>query len=414
MQYDVIIVGAGVAGLACAKVLEENRVSYTVLEAGSRPGGRIKTDVVDGFQLDHGFQVLQTGYPDVSRYLDLTALQLHKFPAGVAVRFDGRFHTIADPRRHPLHLLSTVFAPLGSFGDRLAMAKLARRVCSGTFEDIFTQPEKMTPDYLKDCGFSEKFIKSFFTPFLAGACLDKEIKVSSRVLDYLFRVFSTGDAALPAKGMGEIPQQLLRTLKPDAVQCNAKAVQVSDGAVTLEDGRVITGGQVVLATPEPVLRELLGIQKVRRSVAESCLYYCADWRPPYKEPFLMLNGDCHGPVNNIAFPNMVASSYAPTGKTLIAAVVVDDRYIETTDLETQVRSQCRQWFGDVVNSWKHLRTYTIEHALPNQSPPAGSPYILPGPLSERIRVCGEYKSLPGLQWALMSGYKTAESLLKSD
>lgn len=413
MQYDVIIVGAGVAGLACAKVLEENQISYTVLEAGGRPGGRIQTDVVDGFQLDYGFQVLQTGYPDVGEYLDLTALQLQKFPAGVAVRFNGRFHTIADPRQHPLHLLSTVTAPLGTFGDRLAMLKLARRVCRGTFEDIFKQPEKLTLDYLGDCGFSDKFIKSFFVPFLAGACLDKEIKVSSRVLDYLFRVFSMGDAALPAKGMGEIPQQLVRSLAPDAIQCNSKVVQVSDGAVTLEDGGVINGKQVVLATSEPVIQELLGVQAVRRSVAESCIYYFADWLPPFKEPFLLLNGDGHGPVNNIAFPSMVASSYAPAGKTLIAVVVVDDQYIKRTDLEAEVRGQCSQWFGDVVSSWKHLRTCHIEHALPSQAPPTNSPYNLPEPVNEGIRVCGEYKSLPGLQWALMSGDMTGKSLVGS-
>lgn len=413
MQYDVIIVGAGVAGLACAKVLQENQVSYIILEAGGRPGGRVQTDVVDGFQLDHGFQVLQTGYPDVGRYVDLAELHLHAFPAGVAVRFNGRFHTIADPRRHPRHLLSTAFSPVGSMSDRLAMLKLARRVCRGTFEDIFKQPETLTPGYLRTCGFSEKFVKSFFMPFLAGACLDKEIQVSSRVLDYLFRVFTTGDAALPARGMGEIPQQMVRSLGADAIEYNSRVVQVSDGAVTLEDGRVIGGKQVVVATPEPVLQELLGIETVRRSVAETCIYYSADWLPPFNEPFLLLNGDGDGPVNNIAFPSMVASTYAPAGETLIAVVVVDDQYTLKTDLESDVRRQCSQWFGDAVDRWKHLRTCYIEHALPSQAPPTSSPYLLPEQISKGIRVCGEYKNVPGLQWALMSGHMTGESLLES-
>jgi len=413
MQYDAVIIGAGAAGLACARVLEQNNLSYTVIESHNQPGGRIKTDVVDGFQLDRGFQVLQTGYPDVGQYLSLKELQLKKFPAGVAVRFNGRFHTIADPRHHPRYLMSTLASPLGSFGDRVAMLKLARHVCRGTFEDIFNQPEEPTIDFLEGCGFSKKFIRSFFVPFFAGACLDKNINASSRVLKYLFRIFAMGDATLPSRGMGEITKQLAQSLAKDKIQLQRKAVRISDGAVTLEDGETIQGRQIVVATPEPVVKDLLQIKTENRSVGESCLYYSTDWLPPFKEPFLMLNGDCRGPVNNIAFPSMVAPEYAPAGKTLVAVVVVDDQYSKRTDLEGEVRKHCCEWFGDAAEGWEHLRTYQIEHALPDQSPPTNNPYILPKPVSKSIRVCGEYQSLPGLQWALMSGQMTGEHLVKT-
>ena len=413
MQYDAVIIGAGAAGLACARVFEQNKLSYTVLESGNQVGGRIQTDVVNGFQLDHGFQVLQTGYPDVGQYLNLKELQLKKFPAGVAVRFNGRFHTIADPRHHPRHLLSTLASPLGSFGDRIAMLKLTRQVCRGPFEDIFNQPEERTIDYLEEVGFSEKFIRSFFVPFFAGACLDRNINASSRVLKYLFRIFAMGDAALPSGGMAEIPKQLAQSLEKDTIQLNRKVVRVDDGAVTLEDGETIHGRQIVIATPERVVKELLQIKTEDRSVGESCLYYSTDWLPPFKEPFLLLNGDGHGPVNNIAFPSMVAPDYAPAGKTLIAIVVVDDQFRRRSDLEDEVRRQCRQWFGDAANDWEHLRTYQIEHALPDQSPPTHNPYLLPKPISKSIRVCGEYQSLPGLQWALMSGHMTGRHLVET-
>ena len=127
----------------------------------------------------------------------------------------------------------------------------------------------------------------------------------------------------------------------------------------------------------------------------------------------MLNGEGHGPVNNIAFPSMVAPDYALAGKTLIAVVVVDDEFRKRADLEKEVRRQCREWFGDVAAGWKHLRTYQIEHALPDQSPPTHNPYLLPEPVSKSIRVCGEYQSLPGLQWALMSGHMTGKHLVKT-
>lgn len=411
MQYDAVVIGAGAAGLACAKVLQENKLSYTILESSEQIGGRIQTDVVDGFQLDHGFQVLQTGYPDIDQFLNLTDLQLNTFPAGVAVRFNGRFHTIADPRQHPRHLLSTVTSPLGSFSDRIAMLKLARHVCRGPFENIFDQPEELTIDYLNSCGFSKKFINSFFVPFFAGACLDKDINASSRVLKYLFRIFTMGDATLPSKGMGEIPKQMARSLGTDTIQFNSRVIEVSDGAVKLEDGRTIHGRQIVVATPEPILKDLLQIKTVSRSVGESCLYFSTDWVPPFKEPFLLLNGDGRGPVNNLAFPSMVAADYAPANKTLIAAVVVDDQFRNRPDLEGKVRKQCHEWFGDIVRGWEHIRTYQIEHALPDQSPPTKNPYLLPQPVSKSIRVCGEYQSLPGLQWALMSGHMTGKSLV---
>jgi len=413
MQYDAVIIGAGAAGLACAKVLQDNNLSYTVLESSNQPGGRIRTDVVDGFQLDHGFQVLQTGYPDVGQYLNLQGLQLKKFPAGVAVRFNGRFHTIADPRHHPRHLFSTIASPIGSFGDRLAMLKLAHHVCNCPFEDLFEQPEERTIDYLGACGFSQKFIRSFFVPFFAGACLDRSLNASSRVLKYLFRIFSMGDAAIPLGGMGEIPQQIVRSLAEDAIQYNSRVVEVSDGAVRLADGKTIQGRQIVVATPESVLEELLEIKTRSPAVGESCIYYSSDWQPPFKEPFLLLNGDDCGPVNNIAFPSMVAPQYAPAGKTLIAVVVVDDEYRKKTDLEGEVRKQCGEWFGDAVNSWEHIRTYQIDQALPDQCPPTHNPYLLPKPVSKNIRVCGEYQSLPGLQWALMSGHMTGKHLAES-
>ncbi len=227
------------------------------------------------------------------------------------------------------------------------------------------------------------------------------------------RVFATGDATLPSKGMEEIPRQIADSLGPDKIQFQSKAIKVSDGSVTLEDGRIILGKQIVVATPEPVLQDLLDIKTVNRSVGESCLYYSTDWVPPFKEPFLLLNGDGYGPVNNIAFPSMIAKEYAPAGKTLIAVVVVDDQFIKRTDLEGEVRSQCREWFGDIVNKWEHLRTYQIEHALPDQSPPTQNPYLLPKPISENIRICGEYQSLPGLQWALMSGHMTGKNITKT-
>jgi len=413
MKYDVVIVGAGLSGLACAATLQKKNSSFIILEAEDRPGGRIKTDIVDGYRLDNGFQVLQTGYPEVGRMLNTDGLQLRKFPAGVAVRYNRKFHIIADPRHHPRYLFSTLFSQLGTLNDRYAMLKLTRHVCNGSFEELFDQPEQTTVEFLKEWGFSQGFIKSFFVPFFAGACLDRNITASSRVLKYIFRVFAAGDATIPARGMGDIPHKLASALPRETIRYNSRVTKIDEEQVTLEDGTVFHGREVVLATEQPTLNRLLPEILPQQSVGESCLYYSADWRPPFKEPFLVLNGEGgSGPINNMAFPSLVAPEYSPSGKTLIAAVVLGRDHKRGDHLEQSVREQCIEWFGRDAENWKHLHTYTIEHALPLQVPPTSNPYSRPGAVKKRIRICGEHQSLPGIQWALLSGRQTAQAILE--
>lgn len=411
MQYDVVIVGAGIAGLACAKVLQQNNISFVIIESEDQPGGRIKTDVVDGYRLDHGFQVLQTAYPEPSRFLDIEKLQLKKFPAGAAVRYNNKFHIMADPRRHPQHIISTITSPIGTLKDRIGMLQLARSVCRGSLEELFTQPEEKTIDFLHNKGFSKEFIDRFFVPFFAGTCLDKQIIASSRVLKYIFRVFTQGDAAIPSQGMGEIPRQLASELPANTIRLNSRVVSVKANMVTLTDGTEIRGNTVVLATSQPALQNLLQLPPTGSSMGESCLYYAADWLPPFKNPFLVLNGDGRGPINNIAFPSLIAPQYAPSGKTLIAVVVLGEEYRGKADLEQQVQSQCIEWFGKAAREWDHIRTYTITHALPNQEPPTANPYEKDEPIDKHFLSCGEHSSLPGIQWALLSGRQTAETLV---
>jgi phytoene dehydrogenase-like protein len=411
MDYDVIVVGGGLAGLACAREIHKRGLSCVVFEAEEKVGGRVRTDIVNGFLLDHGFQVLQTAYPEAKKQLDYDELQLKKFPAGVIIRENERFHTIADPRYHPRELLSTTMAPIGTFKDRLKILQLARDVTKPSLQDLFYEPEQRTIDFLRDRGFSENFIQHFFVPFFAGACLDRSITASSRILKYIFRMFASGDAALPAIGMGEIPAQIASSLPSSAIRTNCKVSSVHNGSVTLENGELFTGRIIVMATSQPVLEDLLKLPKSNSSIAETCFYYSAEWQPPFKTPFLVLNGDTHGPINNIAFPNLIAPEYAPPGKTLIAAVMLNPTSTNVDELEKQLRAQLKSWFGNDVDSWVLLRAFRIPHALPTQQPPTANPYQLPDQFDTRIRICGEYQSLPGIQWALLSGRQTAEAIM---
>lgn len=412
MVYDFIVVGAGLTGISCARSLTAEGLNGIVLDSADRIGGRVKTEIIDGYRLDHGFQVLQTGYPEAARVLDYKRLNLKKFPSGVAVRNGGRFNIIADPRYHLRHIFSTAASPIGSLKDRILMLKLARSVSAVSFEGLFAEEEVGARQYLESFGFSEKFIESFFVPFFAGACLERSISASSRVLRYIFRVFAEGDAAVPANGMGEIPRLLAADLKEQTIVGGSRVTKIEGNTVFVEGGRQLSCKRIILALPAPAIADLVPEAGASKSVGEMCLYFTADWRPPFDRPFLVLNGERDGPVNNLAFPSLVAPSYAPAGKTLIAAVVLGDKYMGKPNLIDDVRSQCADWFGVEASSWEHLRTFSINHALPDQSPPTTNPYKSPRPFAENLWIAGEYSSLPGIQWALLSGRKTAEAVLE--
>lgn len=409
---DIIIVGGGLAGLSCALQLHKAGIAFVLLEAGAALGGRVQTEHRDGYLLDHGFQVLQTAYPEARRQLDLDALQLKTFAPGAMVRYRNRFHTLADPLRCAKHLLPTLSAPVGTLKDRLRILALRRSVKREPPDRLFEEAETTAMDYLKSYGFSNTFIQRFFVPFFGGVFLDPTLSASSRVFRYIFRMFSEGHAALPSLGMGAIPRQLADRLPGDALRTRSSAVRIDGTAVCLESGERLSARCVVIATPAPETRRLLGVRETRQSHGEFCLYFSMD-AAPVQEPFLVLNGDGSGPVNNIAFPSMVCPRYAPTGKSLMSVVVLSGAAPEPSGLTKAVRNQLIQWFGRQAETWHHLKTFHIAHALPDQQPPSFNPFgkihtPMPG-----VYVCGEYGGLPGIQWALRSGRMAARAVMAS-
>lgn len=408
---DVIIVGAGLAGLSCARHLAAAGIPFVILEADRRIGGRIKTDRVDGFLLDHGFQVLQTAYPEARRYLDYDQLELKPFAPGAIIRTEDKFHIIADPRRRPQHLWSTATAPIGTLGDRLRIIKLVSKVRRAKVAALFQSPDMKTIDFLKSEGFSEKIIQKFFIPFFRGISLDPEIRVSSRVFQYILRIFAEGDVALPTQGMGAIPEQLSENLADGSIRTDVKVGSLYPGKVELTSSEIIKGRAVVLATEGPETARLLGSKQTMDSRGELCLYYAAK-AAPMEQPYLILNGDRTGWINSLTVPSQVTPSYAPPGQALISVVVIGHLTSDDDTVEAAVRGQLTAWFGAQVKDWRHLKTYRIAHALPAQPPPMPDPTVSVTPVKPGIYVCGEYGSVPGIQWAMLSGRHAAEAVIK--
>jgi phytoene dehydrogenase-like protein len=407
---DVLIVGGGLAGLCAALRLRQRGVGALVLEGSDAVGGRVRTDRVDGFLLDRGFQVLLTRYADARQVLEYGALDLHPFEPGALVRFEGQFHRVVDPFRRPLRMPETVRAPIGTLADKARVGRLRLRLAASRPTQLSRAPERTTLELLRSEGFSERIVDRFFRPFFGGIFLERDLTTSSRLFEYLFRCFSLGDTVLPADGMEAIPRQIAARLADDGIRTDAPVATVDDGGVTLESGERLAARAVVVATEGPAAAELLDGLPPPGSHSVACLYFAAD-SPPLEEPILVLDGDGAGPVNNLCVPSNVAPSYAPAGAALISATVLGDPAGDDAALGGAVREQLAGWFGPAVRSWRHLRTYRIPHALPDQSAPALTDPARPVRLRRGLYVCGDHRETASIQGAMRSGRRAADAVL---
>ncbi len=407
----VVVVGAGLAGLACATRLAAAGVPVLVVEASDGVGGRVRTDAFEGFLLDRGFQVLLTAYPEARRVLDLEALDLKAFYPGALVHLRGRFHRAADPWRHPLDAVGTLFSPLGTFSDKAHLTTLRHHVAAGAWEDLAERPETTTLEALRRAHLSGTMIDRFFRPFLGGVLAGRDLAASSRMFEFVFRAFAVGDVCLPARGMGAIPAQLAAALPPGAVRLGARVEGLEPGAVRLAGGEGVAAGAVVVATEAPEAARLAGLAAAPAGRAMTCVYYAAE-RAPVDEPILLLDGEGAGPVNNVAVPSAVARGYAPAGAALVSATVLGVPAQDDAALDAAVRAQLAGWFGPVVRRWRHLRTYRIPYAQPEQAPPALTPWRRPVRLRTGLYVCGDHRDNASINGALESGRRAAEVVLE--
>ena len=403
MSSPVVVVGGGVAGLACATHLVRRGVEVVVLEASDAVGGRVRTDVVDGFRLDRGFQVLLTSYPEVPQVLDLAALALHKFEPGALVRYEGRFHRVVDPWRRPFRALASVFSPIGSLADKRRVGALRGDVIDVGYDDLLARPETSAAARLAERGFTPSAVDRFFRPFFGGVFLERGLATSSRLLEYLFRAFALGEATLPAEGMGAIPRQLAARLPAGCVRTGVRVEAVAPTRVSLSTGEPVGASAVVVATEAPEARGLLQVD-VPEMRGVTCLHFAAD-RDPLGQPVLVLNAEPGGIVNDLAVLSAVAPGYAPPGAALVSVTVLGAGPVDVEAL----RAEIGRWFGDEVRRWRLLRTLRIPNALPTFLPPTVP--AKPATVRPGLYVAGDHRATPSLQGALESGRRAAEALL---
>ncbi len=408
----VVVIGAGLSGLCCARLLLKHDIDVVVLEAQDDIGGRVRTDHVDGFLLDRGFQVLQTAYPEAALQLDYRSLRLHNFEPGALIRTQGRMVEMSDPWRRPAKLLSTAFNGIGTFSDRLKLAKLRWNVTHTSIDDLWLEPESTTLEYLrKTCGLSSDIVDRFFRPWFSGVFLEKELATSSRFFRFLFRIFALGEASLPEHGMGAIPSQLAHGFPSSVIRLCAPVDSLDSHRVRLKTGAIIDCQAIVLAVEGPEASRLTsGRIRVPEARATTCFYYAAA-QAPFRESLLVLNGDNEGPINNLCVVSNVSLGYAPPGQALVSVSVVGKGALSPSEAEGSVRRQLRDWYGAQVDAWSLLKSYHIQYALPSQAAHFRDGSPSPARLDDGLYNCGDYCDTASIQGAMVSGRKAAEALL---
>lgn len=373
-----------------------------MVEASDAVGGRVRTDLVDGFVLDRGFQVILTAYPELARQLDVAALDLQAFEPGAVVWVDGRSSLVGDPLRRPGTVFSTLVSPVGSPLDKLRLLRLRQRLVRADPKSLLAGDDVPTAEALHSYGFSGRMVERFLRPLFAGIQLDPRLQTSRRMFDVIFRSLATGESAVPALGMGALPAQLAAGIDPAHVVLERTVTSVRPGQIEV-DGQTIEAGVVVVATEGPAAVRLLGLPPVG-SRAAGCVYFAAD-APPSDSRHVHLGVDEHGPVN-VAIMSNVAPAYAPPGQTLVAVAFPGDA---CDDLDARARQVVSSWWGRPATSWRHLRTDRIPHGQPDQRPPFAPKQRVA--LGDGLFVCGDHRDTGSIQGALFSGRRTGEAAI---
>ncbi len=405
-ETEVIVIGAGLAGLAAAVTLADRGREVVLIEASDGVGGRVRTDPVDGFLLDRGFQILLTAYPVAQRIFDFDALDLRRFHPGALVELDSGRALVGDPFRRQADLLATVQAPIGSVADKARLLSWRRQVRSGDIDSLWRRGESTTLARLKDRGFSEDFIARFLGPLLRGITLDAKLDVTSRFSEFVFRMLSEGYGAIPAKGMGQLGAQLAGRLPEGAVRLETTVESVASDHVITASGERIDADAVVVATDMSSAAALvdtpdLGWNRV------TTLWFGSDVAP-YDERLLLLNGTGDGLINNVAVMSNVSPFYAPAGRHLTA---VSFPGAPDGDTVGAARAQLRGWFGPVVSDWDLLRVDDVEHAQPRILPGENVPASVQ--LDSGVFVAGDHRQNPSINGALQSGRAAAMAVLRN-
>ena len=412
----VIVVGAGLAGLTCAKVLNERGAEVVVFEASDGVGGRVRTDERDGFLLDRGFQVYFTSYPAARRHLDHTRLDLRAFDPGAVVHHGREQSVVSDPLRDPKALVPSILSDAVTFPDKLRTLRLVAGSLplEAQAAGELNGEDASSLTYLREAGFSEKSIDGFYRPFYGGIFLDRSLNTSSRVLRFTFKMLATGKTAVPARGIGEIPKQLASHLPPDAIQLKSpvdELVRDDEKVMGVKVGGAEHGADaVVVATEASVAKSLSGEQGLPGSVVgQTCIYYAAGAGGLGGERKIQLNSESGGFLNNVVEMSAVAEGYAPPGRSLVNAVALGNVDAPDDELYRRGIEEISIWHPQA--DLEPLGIYRIPFSQFDQPPGVHDGLPANRTATPGLVLAGEFTEDSSINGAMLSGEKAAIAMV---
>lgn len=424
MQPPIVIAGGGLAGLACAHLLIQQNQPVILFEASDRIGGRVRTDIVDGYRIDRGFQVLSEAYPALRQVVSTAELGPRRFDAGAIIWDGSQRHLLRSPFDEPKQLLATLRSGAFSLKDMLRLAKLAASCRTATWESaaaasVSREGSQSALALFEERGFSQQFITRFARPFWGGISLDPNLSLSAGPVLFTLKMFAEGAAILPETGMQGLPEAIAER-HPDAlVRLNSRVDRIvtEDGRATglVVGGETIDASAVVVATDGPAARALTGIESIPVEGVGCTTVYLAGKNDPGIGKTLLLNGSGFGGVNHIAPLSSVAPSYAPQGKHLIAAVLLDTpdlRGRRPESIDQLARADVSRMLGQPFEEWEVIRTVTVPFSQFRQPP--GFVAHLPRNRTQTpgLYLAGEYTVDASINGALRSGIEAATAILR--
>ena len=402
MSKRAIIIGSGVAGLACALTLKKGGFKPFILESESRVGGRIKTESSEGFLFDRGFQVLLNSYPELPNFISFKKLKLQNFNSGALIYGEDYNRLLANPLRHPKFLMTSLFSDIATLGDKMRVGALLVKVMSST--ELQYLKGQTTLEFLKEFGFSERFISHFWQPFFTGVYLDKTLSLDAHYFLFLLRAFSIGSVSLPANGMEEIPKQMASTLDPESILTSARVSEIKKDHVKLENGETLQADFVIKAFNSVSSNATSNSILKFRSV--TTYYFCSSEKPDWGKWLLLVPPGAGYQINSVSLLSEVSSGYAPPGQVLFSASVVGGSDQASPDL---IRDELIHFSRKKLNL-RHISTVTVKHALPIMAEKLSSEFSL----DQEVYECGDHLSAPSLNGALRSGRLCAMAIIKKN
>lgn len=406
---DVVVVGAGLSGLACARELDGHGLDVRVLEASHVVGGRVRSDRVDGFTLDRGFQVLNTAYPELPRFVDLDRLDLRAFDPFVGVHLDGVRVTIGNPVQRPTSLPTLLSVPVGGVYGRLATGVYAGGCVTLPTHRLRARPDVSSAEAWRSAGIPTDMVNGILRPFFSGVLLEQGMTTSRRFTDMMVRMFALGRSTVPAKGMQALPEQIASALPEGVLALSTPVSRVDSRHVETPDGRVSARAVVVCTDPWTAASLLQDRMEMPEPRGVTTVYHSA---PDFPEASatLLLDADSSPLANTIAL-SKAAPEYAPAGRVLVSSSMVHGSVPDDVDGPEMRRVLARLHCTD-TSRWELIATYDLPHALPGM--PAPHPMRKPVRLSydgDWVYVAGDHRDTSSLQGALVSGRRAAKAVL---